>query len=70
MEDSRPGLSEADCRRLGERFFRIPGSLERGSGLGWSIVRRIAQVHGADVQLDRSQRLGGLAVRLRMGPNA
>ena len=70
VEDSGPGLSEADCRRLGERFFRIPGSLESGSGLGWSIVRRIAQVHGADVQLDRSQRLGGLAVRLRMGPNA
>ena len=70
VEDSGHGLSEADCRRLGERFFRIPGSLESGSGLGWSIVRRIAQVHGADVQLDRSQRLGGLAVRLRMGPNA
>ena len=70
VEDSGPGLAEADCRRLGERFFRVPGHLESGSGLGWSIVRRIAQLHGAVVQLGRSQRLGGLAVRLGMGLNA
>ena len=64
VEDSGPGLAEADRQRLGERFFRVPGSLESGSGLGWSIVQRIAQVHRLDVQVEPSTQLGGLAVRV------
>ena len=62
VEDSGPGLAEADLARLGERFFRVLGSGRSGSGLGWSIVRRIAQVQGATVQAQRSAALGGLQV--------
>ncbi len=62
VEDSGPGLSDADLPRFGERFFRVLGSGEGGSGLGGSIVRRIAAVHGAHVDVDRSTRLGGLLV--------
>jgi len=62
VEDSGAGLDEADLQRLGERFFRVPGSLESGSGLGWSIVRRIAAVHGLKLQACRSAALGGLKV--------
>nr|WP_035864143.1 ATP-binding protein [Cupriavidus sp. SK-3] len=64
VEDSGPGLAEADARRLGERFFRVPGSSESGSGLGWSIVRRIAAVHQLEIEVDQSAELGGLAVRV------
>lgn len=64
VEDSGPGLSEGERSRLGERFFRVPGSSESGSGLGWSIVRRIAAVHKLDVRVGVSTELGGLAVRL------
>jgi two-component system sensor histidine kinase QseC len=64
VEDSGPGLDEADRQRLGERFFRVPGSVESGSGLGWSIVHRIAAVHGLTVQVEPSATLGGLAVRV------
>ena len=62
IDDSGPGLAEADRQRLGERFFRVPGSAESGSGLGWSIVRRIAAVHRMTLQVERSVALGGLAV--------
>ncbi len=62
IEDSGPGMSDADMRRLGERFFRVIGSAAEGSGLGWSIVRRIAAVHDATVAIARSASLGGLAV--------
>jgi two-component system, OmpR family, sensor histidine kinase QseC len=62
VEDSGPGLPDADMHRLGERFFRKPGAQESGSGLGWSIVRRIAGAHGARIVVRRSSRLGGLAV--------
>jgi two-component system sensor histidine kinase QseC len=64
VEDSGAGLSEPDLRRLGERFFRVVGHDESGSGLGWSIVRRIAAVHGAQLSAQRSVALGGLAVRV------
>jgi two-component system sensor histidine kinase QseC len=64
VEDSGPGLDAADLKRLGERFFRVPGSAESGSGLGWSIVQRIAAVHGLTLQAAASVELGGLAVRV------
>ena len=64
VDDSGPGMTEADRQRLGERFFRVLGSSQGGSGLGWSIVRRIAEAHRATIALTRSAALGGLAVRL------
>jgi len=65
VEDSGPGMSEADMQRLGKRFFRVLGSDRAGSGLGWSIVQRIATVHGAAVRVSRSASLGGLAAEVR-----
>ena len=64
VQDSGPGLAEADRLRLGERFFRVTGSTESGSGLGWSIVRRIAAVHGLALQVQPSAELGGLSIRV------
>jgi two-component system sensor histidine kinase QseC len=52
----------ADLARLGERFFRVLGSGEAGSGLGWSIVTRIARLYGLTVAVTRSAELGGLRV--------
>lgn len=64
VEDSGPGLTDAEMARLGERFFRVLGNVQTGSGLGWSIVRRIAQATGAQVQVARSEALGGLRVQV------
>jgi two-component system sensor histidine kinase QseC len=64
VEDSGPGLSETDAARLGERFFRVLGSGVSGSGLGWSIVRRIADASQARVQVAPSAALGGLGVEV------
>lgn len=64
VEDSGPGLTDAEMARLGERFFRVLGNAQTGSGLGWSIVRRIAQATGAQVQVARSKALGGLQVQV------
>ena len=66
LEDGGPGLADAELARLGERFFRVPGQAAPGSGLGWSIARRIAAVHGATLRAERSARLGGLRVRLEL----
>ncbi len=64
VDDSGPALSDEQRAHLGERFFRVLGTAAPGSGLGWSIVRRIAAVHRAQVETARSASLGGLAVRL------
>ena len=65
VEDSGTGLADSDRPRLGERFFRVPGTAESGSGLGWSIVRRIVDLHAAAVNVRRSMALGGLEVQVR-----
>ena len=44
--DDGPGVDAAHRQRLGERFFRVLGQQQAGSGLGLSIVRRIADLHG------------------------
>ena len=62
VEDSGPGLAPDQLQRLGERFFRVVGTNQPGSGLGWSIVTRIAKQHGLTVQAARSPDLGGLSV--------
>ncbi|GAB3356078.1 MULTISPECIES: ATP-binding protein [Giesbergeria] len=64
VEDSGPGMTQAAIDRLGERFFRVLGTGQSGSGLGWSIVQRIARLHGLEVQIDRSPQWGGLRVRV------
>ncbi|WP_321809705.1 ATP-binding protein [Burkholderia sp. BCC1985] len=68
VEDSGPGIGDADLRRLSERFFRPAGTRPGGSGLGWSIVRRIAAAHEADIQVDRSPAFGGLRVAVSWPP--
>ena len=64
VEDGGPGLAPEMLARLGQRFWRPPGQAESGSGLGWSIVRRIAAVLGLQLSVQRSAALGGLAVEI------
>jgi two-component system sensor histidine kinase QseC len=65
VQDSGSGMAEPEMARLGERFYRLPGHEQPGSGLGWSIVKRIATVTDAQVRVGRSPALGGLAVEVR-----
>ncbi len=66
VEDGGPGLDAAGLARLGQRFQRSADAVAPGSGLGWSIVQRIAALLGWAVVADRSPTLGGL--RVAVGP--
>lgn len=63
VEDNGNRLSAAELQRLGERFWRPPGQEKSGSGLGLSIVRNIAQLHGMSLHFSQHPG-GGLCVTL------
>jgi two-component system sensor histidine kinase QseC len=60
--DSGPGIPEAERARVFDRFYRVLGSGGSGSGLGLAIVRRIADLHGAEVRLEAGEAGHGLRV--------
>jgi two-component system OmpR family sensor kinase len=64
VSDSGPGIPPEQRERVFDRFYRIEGSNAPGSGLGLSIVQRVADAHAARIELDASA-LGGLLVRVR-----
>ena len=68
VEDSGPGVPADALGRLGERFFRVPGTQPPGTGLGLAIVQEIAGQHGAHCSFAAAAG-GGLQVALRFpGP--
>lgn len=64
VADNGPGVSETELPRLVERFYRSPEVVAEGSGLGLTIVHRIAELHGARLEL-ANRAAGGLEARLR-----
>jgi two-component system, OmpR family, sensor histidine kinase QseC len=65
VTDQGPGVPPEERDRLGERFHRILGTGETGSGLGLSIVRRIAELHQAEVAFGAAPSGRGFAARVR-----
>jgi two-component system, OmpR family, phosphate regulon sensor histidine kinase PhoR len=53
--DQGPGIPATEHRRIFERFYRTPqarGTNVRGSGIGLSLVKHIAEAHGGTVTVD------------------
>jgi len=64
VEDTGVGIPEADRERVFERFYRVLGSGEDGSGLGLPIVREIAELHRATVTLNANPAGAGTMVQV------
>lgn len=62
--DSGPGIPTEQRARALERFYRITGTEESGSGLGLSIAQRIADLHRARLSLETPEDGHGLCVRV------
>jgi two-component system, OmpR family, sensor histidine kinase TctE len=62
VEDSGPGIPEAERQRVRQRFYRLPNSPGHGSGLGLAIVDEIAQLYGASVAIGPGA--GGLGTKV------
>ena len=49
VADNGPGVPVDERERIFDRFYRVPGTGGRGSGIGLSLVARIAQMHGGRI---------------------
>jgi two-component system sensor histidine kinase QseC len=62
--DNGPGVPNEALARLGQRFFRADATSGAGSGLGLSIVQRIAALHGASLRLQNRPRGPGFVASI------
>lgn len=62
VTDEGRGVPPDEIQRLGSRFYRALGTGESGSGLGLSIVKRIAELHRASVGFEPGPEGKGLRV--------
>jgi two-component system, OmpR family, sensor histidine kinase TctE len=51
VEDTGPGIPEAERQRVRQRFYRMPNAPGHGSGLGLAIVDEVARLHDATVTI-------------------
>ena len=68
IDDTAPGVDDADCEQLFDPLFRAEVSRSRrtgGAGLGLAICRNIASAHGGSITALPSA-LGGLSIRVEL----
>jgi len=64
--DTGPGIPSNERSRVFDRFYRSPGVTAAGCGLGLSIARRVAELHGAILELDVPASGSGLCVQVNL----
>ena len=53
VRDDGPGIAPEEQEKIFDRFYRSDSSRSvQGTGLGLSMVKKIAQIHGAEVSLE------------------
>ncbi len=65
VEDDGMGIPEDKRTEIFDRGARLDTG-KPGTGLGLAIVRDVAAIYGGDVELDESEDLGGLLVKLSL----
>jgi len=66
IEDDGPGVSDGDIAKLAQRGTRLDETVN-GHGLGLSIARGIVEQYGGQLNMGRSNKLGGFFVEVLFG---
>jgi two-component system sensor histidine kinase QseC len=61
IEDDGKGVPQEILENIGDRFYRPAGQKQSGSGLGFSIIRQIAHLHGFTLSF-HNVRSGGFRI--------
>jgi signal transduction histidine kinase len=70
ITDTGAGIPAHERASAFRRFYRLAGQETQGSGLGLSIVARIAELHGAQLELADGEGGNGLLVRVKFSAQA
>ena len=71
VADTGPGIPEAEHERIFQRFVRLdPARHDGGAGLGLSIARWIAEIHGGRLAVERSGPGGSVFIASFLPPHA
>jgi len=70
VEDDGPGIPLEEREKVFGRFYRVEGSPGEGCGLGLSIVREIAHLHGAGVRIETAASGKGTLIVVRFPATA
>jgi len=65
VEDDGNGIPESEREKIFDRGARLDTG-KPGTGLGLAIVRDVVEIYGGSVNLEESEDLGGLLVRLKL----
>lgn len=65
VEDTGPGIPREAVPRIFEPFYRVPGTVEPGTGIGLATVQRIVAAHGGSIDVD-SELGRGTTFRVRL----
>lgn len=65
VQDDGPGVPKEYRERILDRFFRMPKAEGHGSGIGLSLVERIARLHDANIEVGTDANGRGLRITLR-----
>jgi signal transduction histidine kinase len=58
FEDTGPGIPEEARARIFEPFFRVPGTVVPGTGIGLATVARIVDAHGGRIAMESELGVG------------
>jgi two-component system sensor histidine kinase TctE len=70
VEDTGPGIPEAEHHRVRQRFYRLPNSPGHGSGLGLAIVDEIARLYEATVSIGAGAKGRGTRVLVQFAESS
>ena len=71
MADQGPGIPPELAEKIFEPFYRVSNALTdgvAGTGIGLTIARELARLHGGDLELTPSPRGARFVLRLRTPP--
>ena len=66
VADNGRGIADDERERVQQRFYRSTSTDSPGSGLGLSIVRRIAELHGGNLEIRPAESGIGLLARIKL----
>ena len=64
VEDTGPGIPEAELAQVMDRHYRGEGVSGKGSGLGLAIVQRLCELYGWSIHFE-NRKQGGLRAELK-----